>query len=874
MAQQVIQLDREKLSCSVCLDLLKDPVTIPCGHSYCMICIINCWDRENDKRAHSCPRCRQTFTSRPALVKNTMFAELVEELKKVNPQVASPHLSYAGPGDVACDFCTGKKLKALKSCLSCMASFCEQHLQPHYNVAPLKKHKLVEATFKLQENICSLHDEVMKIFCRTDQQSICYLCSMDDHKGHDTVSAAAERAERQTELGVSRKNIQQRIQERERDVKVIQQRVDAFNLSADEAVRDSEKIFTEMMSKVTQQIRSQQKTQAGKAKELEVKLQQEITDLRRKDTELEQLSLTEDHLLFLKNYPSLSEVSVSKDSQRMDDCPLSSFKDVAAAVSEVRDKLQAVLRRSVGLGGERGLSEKGSPLHSFDTGIISKAGDDELEVLPVFTAPIPISEVLGHRRLSRAERRRYISRTRFTFPVHDIVIIPMPRSAASDLLEEMAQQVIQLDQEKLSCSVCLDLLKDPVTIPCGHSYCMICINNCWDRENDKRAHSCPLCSQTFTLRPALVKNTMLAEFVEELKKVNPQPASPHLSYAGPGDVACDYCTGKKQRALKSCLVCMASFCEQHLQPHYNVALLKKHKLVEATFKLQENICSLHDEVMKIFCRTDQQSICYLCSMDEHKGHDTVSAAAERAERQIELGVSRKNIQQRVQERERDVKVIQQRVDAFNLSADEAVRGSEKILTEMIRLIEKRRSEVTQQIRSQQKTQAGKAKELEVKLQQEITDLRRKDTELEQHSRTEDHLLFLKNYPSLSEVSVSKDSQRMDDCPLSSFKDVAAAVSEVRDKLQAVLRRSVRLGGERGLSEKGSPLHSFDTGIISKAGDDELQVLPVSSEPKTSGKVFKHPRRIKGNRSRLLTLLEKQTTKPIILPRSAEFGPLE
>uniref|UniRef100_UPI0037E95C47 E3 ubiquitin/ISG15 ligase TRIM25-like n=1 Tax=Semicossyphus pulcher TaxID=241346 RepID=UPI0037E95C47 len=398
MAQQVIQLDR-KLSCSVCLDLLKDPVTIPCGHSYCMICIINCWDKENEKGegAHSCPQCRQTFTLRPALVKNTMLAELVEELKKVNPQPASPHLSYAGALSVACDYCTGKKQRALKSCLVCMASFCEQHLQPHYNVALLKKHKLVEATFKLQENICSRHDEVMKIFCRTDQQSICYLCSMDEHKGHDTVSAAAERAERQTELGVSRKKIQRRIQERERDVKVIQQRVDAFNLSADEAVRDSEKIFTEMMSKVKQQIRSQQKTQADKAKELEVKLQQEITDLRKKDTKLEQLAHTEDHLLFLKNYPSLSDVSVSKNSQRMDDCPLSSFKDLTAAVSEVKDKLQAVLRRSVGLGGERGLSKKGSRLHRSDNDIIPMftcedlpkeySAEAEVEVLPAAAEP-------------------------------------------------------------------------------------------------------------------------------------------------------------------------------------------------------------------------------------------------------------------------------------------------------------------------------------------------------------------------------------------------------------------------------------------------------------------------------------------------------
>ncbi|XP_029303673.1 LOW QUALITY PROTEIN: tripartite motif-containing protein 16-like [Cottoperca gobio] len=349
MAQQVI-LDREQLSCSICLDLLKDPVTIPCGHSYCMSCITDCWDEENEKKTHSCPQCRQSFTPRPVLGKNTMMAELVEKLKKVGLQAASPDLTYAGPGDVACDFCSGMKLKAFKSCLMCMASYCEQHLQPHYEVAPLKKHKLVEATSKLQENICSRHDEVMKIFCRTDQQCICYLCSMDDHKGHYTVSAAAERAERQKELGVSREKVQQRVQDREKDVKVLQQRVEAINHSADEAVRDSEKIFTELIhlikkrsSEVKQEIRSQQKTQVSQAEEFEEKLQQEITELRRKDTELQQLSHTEDHLHFLNNYPSLSRVSESKDLPSIDICPLRSFEDVTAAVSEARDKLQAVL---------------------------------------------------------------------------------------------------------------------------------------------------------------------------------------------------------------------------------------------------------------------------------------------------------------------------------------------------------------------------------------------------------------------------------------------------------------------------------------------------------------------------------------------------
>ncbi|XP_053186428.1 tripartite motif-containing protein 16-like [Scomber japonicus] len=351
MAQQGDQLDGAKFCCSICLDLLKHPVAIPCGHSYCMSCINNFWDGEDENEIYSCPQCRQTFTPRPVLMKNTMLADLMEELKKTGLQAAAADHSYAGPEDVACDFCPGRKLKAIKSCLVCLASYCEKHLQPHYDVAPLKKHKLVEPSKKLQENICSLHDEVMKMFCRTDQQSICYLCSVDEHKGHDTVSAAAERTERQRELEVSRLNIQQRIQDIEKDVKLLQQEVEAINRSADEAVEDSEKIFTQLIcyiqkrsSDVKQQIRSQQETEVSRVKELQEKLQQEITELKRKDAELKKLSHTEDHNQFLHNYPSVSQLSEPTDSSSINIRPLRYFEDVTAAVSELRDKLQDILR--------------------------------------------------------------------------------------------------------------------------------------------------------------------------------------------------------------------------------------------------------------------------------------------------------------------------------------------------------------------------------------------------------------------------------------------------------------------------------------------------------------------------------------------------
>ncbi|XP_038576114.1 tripartite motif-containing protein 16-like [Micropterus salmoides] len=388
----------------------------------------------------------------------------------------------------------------------------------------------------------------------------------------------------------------------------------------------------------------------------------------------------------------------------------------------------------------------------------------------------------------------------------------------------MAQKGVQLDREKFCCSICLDLLKDPVAIPCGHSYCMNCIKSFWDVEDQKKIHSCPRCRQTFTTRPVLLKNTMLADLVEELKKTGLQAVPADHCYAGPEDVACDVCTGRKLKALKSCLFCLASYCEKHLQPHYDVAPLKKHKLVEPSKKLQENICSRHDEVMKMFCRTDQQCICYLCPVDEHKGHDTVSAAAERTERQRELEVSRQNIQQRIQDRQKDVKVLQQEVEAINGSADKAVEDSEKIFTELIRLMEKRRSDVKRQLRSQQDTEVSRVKELQDKLEQEITELKRKDAELKQLSHTEDHTQFLHNYPSVSALSESTDLSSIKIRPLRYFEDVTAAVSEVRDKLQDVLTETW-------------------TNILETVTEVDVLLSEPDSEPKTRTDFLKYSREI-------------------------------
>ncbi|KAL7872499.1 hypothetical protein SRHO_G00074820 [Serrasalmus rhombeus] len=350
---------------------------------------------------------------------------------------------------------------------------------------------------------------------------------------------------------------------------------------------------------------------------------------------------------------------------------------------------------------------------------------------------------------------------------------------------------VSVDQDQFSCPVCLDLLKDPVAIPCGHSYCMVCINGCWDQEDQRGVYSCPQCRETFTPRPVLRRNNMLAEVVEKLKKTELQAASPALCYAGPGDVECDSCTGRKRKANKSCLVCLASYCEAHLKPHYQSPAFKKHKLVEASKQLPEKICSQHDKLIEIYCRTDQQMVCYLCMMDEHMGHSTVAASAERKEKQNELKEMQRKSKQRLQEKEKKLQEVKQAVKTLKSSAQAAVEDSERIFTELIRSIEKKRSEVTELIRAQEEAELSGAEELLEQLEQEIADLRRRETELEQLSHTEDHIQFLQSFQSLCVSSGSEDSSSITVHQHLSFDGVRKSLSDLKERLEEFCKQEFR-----------------------------------------------------------------------------------
>ncbi|XP_049335260.1 tripartite motif-containing protein 16-like isoform X28 [Astyanax mexicanus] len=296
---------------------------------------------------------------------------------------------------------------------------------------------------------------------------------------------------------------------------------------------------------------------------------------------------------------------------------------------------------------------------------------------------------------------------------------------------------------------------------------------------------------------------MVAEVVEKLKKTEVRAASRAHCYAGAGDVECDFCTGRKLKAIKSCLVCVASLCETHLKPHLEIPALMKHKLVKASTRLQEKICSQHDKLIEIYCRTDQQLICYLCAMHEHKGHDTVAATAE----------EKQKIQERIQDKEETVQELKQAVKTLKSSAQSAVEDSERIFTELIRSIEKKRSEGTELIRDQEKTEQSAAEELIEQLEQEIT-------ELEQLSHTEDQVHFIQNFQSLHVSSGSDQSPNISVCQHLSFDEVIRSVSDLKQQLEELCE------------EKFSTMSPHAAAV---------QILP--SEPKTRKDFLKYYRRL-------------------------------
>uniref|UniRef100_A0A3P9J9X0 Bloodthirsty-related gene family, member 2 n=1 Tax=Oryzias latipes TaxID=8090 RepID=A0A3P9J9X0_ORYLA len=78
-----VNLHEKHFLCSLCRNIFTNPVTTPCGHSFCLSCLSQFWSRHQSRY---CPECRRLFPERPNLSVNHILANVAENYKKVRPQ--------------------------------------------------------------------------------------------------------------------------------------------------------------------------------------------------------------------------------------------------------------------------------------------------------------------------------------------------------------------------------------------------------------------------------------------------------------------------------------------------------------------------------------------------------------------------------------------------------------------------------------------------------------------------------------------------------------------------------------------------------------------------------------------------------------------
>uniref|UniRef100_A0A8C0BBQ8 Uncharacterized protein n=1 Tax=Buteo japonicus TaxID=224669 RepID=A0A8C0BBQ8_9AVES len=128
-ARRSVESLQDEASCSICLELFQDPVSIHCGHSFCRVCITQNWKGLTTN--FSCPRCRE-MVPQESIRPNWELANIIEIAKSLN-------------------------------------------LQPVREVEE-------------RENLCKEHQEALKLFCEDEERLICVVCDKSKvHRNHSVV---------------------------------------------------------------------------------------------------------------------------------------------------------------------------------------------------------------------------------------------------------------------------------------------------------------------------------------------------------------------------------------------------------------------------------------------------------------------------------------------------------------------------------------------------------------------------------------------------------------------------------------------------------------------------------------------------------------
>ncbi|CAK6961599.1 tripartite motif-containing protein 14 [Scomber scombrus] len=141
-------------------------------------------------------------------------------------------------------------------------------------------------------------------------------------------------------------------------------------------------------------------------------------------------------------------------------------------------------------------------------------------------------------------------------------------------------------------------------------------------------------------------------------------------------VPCHYCPKTVyQPAVKTCLVCGASMCAEHLRPHLDSPVFQSHTLVPPMEDISLWKCQEHHEMNRIYCSQCAVCVCTVCTViGSHRNHVCISIRE--AERELR-GNLKEEIKQ-LQETEQQVKTrmteLTQQKETSTVALSEARAG--------------------------------------------------------------------------------------------------------------------------------------------------------------------------------------------------------
>ncbi|XP_068441094.1 finTRIM family, member 86 [Clinocottus analis] len=311
--------EEETFVCSVCLDTLKDPATLPCGHSYCLACIQSHWDKRDTKGQYSCPQCRQVFNPRPPLAKSTVLVECIEKLRT----------------------------NSLKQSSSAAVSTAPPPIPIYLEVLPARGTQpgsLYPQLTAANPKACPQHNRPLDLFCHEDKECVCEVCCQHGHKGHRVCRLQEERKERQKELAQMQVDIQQRIQATEKRLVELPHVARQHKALVQALKQESTDVFSELVRTVNLtgtrvgEVLGNHETSLGSRVEGQVhRLEQEVAPLRWKSEELSRLADMQDDVCFLKNF---AVVEPPGQTGAAEESILSQEEAVVASVRSAMKELQ------------------------------------------------------------------------------------------------------------------------------------------------------------------------------------------------------------------------------------------------------------------------------------------------------------------------------------------------------------------------------------------------------------------------------------------------------------------------------------------------------------------------------------------------------